>query len=232
MEQIFDSYERLFDQGIVSKESLFEFGLTETIYVSNEVATEEWELLKARIRNGAEIFIRGFGRDAAGTRLFQRFYSLLLGDHKIRKDPTNNAVPTKLLRLWTGYSKTGGKEFKPIRNYQVSHVFGKTKNVYCFTAPWNIAYVPKIVDPLTGHEARGSYVEEYKMRFRQSAFDRYESMIEDFNSIVSDAEFLSKLDYAYNYLLSNEGLSALDAKRLTDAIRLEFSPIVRSALCS
>lgn len=74
--------------------------------------------------------MRGFGRNAAGTSLFQLFYSIFLEHQRVYKDPTNNTIPTKLLRNWTGYSKSGGKDYSPLRNYQVSHIFGKTKNIF------------------------------------------------------------------------------------------------------
>lgn len=46
-------------------------------------------------------------------------------------------------------------------------MFGRTKNIYAFTAPWNIVYMPKILDPFTGHEAKGEMVDEYRMLFQK-----------------------------------------------------------------
>jgi hypothetical protein len=63
---------------LIKKEELFEFGLSETIYVDEATACKEWELLKNKINSGKEVFIRGFGRDANGTHLFQNFYSELI----------------------------------------------------------------------------------------------------------------------------------------------------------
>ncbi len=224
-----DSYEQLFSKGLIAKDQLFEFGLSETIYVDSETAENEWESLKDKIQFGEEVFIRGFGRDAKGTHLFQKFYSNLLGNHKVTKDPTNNAEPTKLLRGWTGYSKNGGKSFKPIRNYQISHVFGKTKNVYCFTAPWNIVYVPKIIDPFTGHEAKGSYVNEYTRLFQKQTFNRFRTLIEDFNQIVSNPEFQESIKTAVGLMTYDEEFTSEDIEKLQNAINTEFSPIDENA---
>ena len=46
-------------------------------------------------------------------------------DKVIEIDPTNNTKPTQLLERNTGYRKN-----ESIFNYQVSHVFGLTKNVF------------------------------------------------------------------------------------------------------
>lgn len=175
------------------------------------------------------MFIRGFGRDAKGTNLFQKFYSNLIDNHKVTKDPTNNAVPTKLLREWTGYPKSGSKSFKPIRNYQISHVFGKTKNVYCFTAPWNVVYVPKIIDPFTGHEAKGSYVDEYTQLFQKETFNRFRALIEDYNQIVSNPEFKSNIKAAVGLMSYEEEFTPKDIEKLENTIKTEFSPINENA---
>jgi len=145
-----DSYIRFFSKGYISKEQFFEFGLKETIYAPYEKAESEWNRLKQRIENNQEVFIRGFGRDANGTHLFQELYARLVGNHNVKKDPTNNAEPTKIIRELTGYSKTKYSKYELIRNYQISHIFGRTKNIYAFTAPWNIVYMPKMLDPFTG----------------------------------------------------------------------------------
>lgn len=224
-----DSYEQLFSRGLITKDQLFEFGLSETIYVDIRTAENEWEALKDKIQFGEEVFIRGFGRDAKGTHLFKKFYSNLIGNHKVTKDSTNNAEPTKLLREWTGYSKNGGKAFKPIQNYQISHVFGRTKNVYCFTAPWNIVYVPKIIDPFTGHEAKGSYVDEYAQLFRSETFKHFGTLIEDFNQIVTNSDFQSNIKTAVGLMSYEEEFTSDDIEKLEKAINNEFLPIYENA---
>lgn len=124
-----------FSKGYISKEQFFDFGLSETIYVDFGLASQAWEYLKLRIHGNKPVYIRGFGRDARGTPLFQSLYRYAYGNQNILKDATNNAEPTKLMREWTGFSKNGGSKYQAIRNYQISHVFGRTKNPYCFTAP-------------------------------------------------------------------------------------------------
>ena len=155
-----DSYEIFFAEFNISKEQLFNFWLKETIYSPIDKAELAWKELKVNIHSNNEVYIRGFGREAKSTPIYIEFYKYLLNNSKVKKDPTNNAMPTKLISNLTGYSKQGNS-CKQIINYQVSHIFGRTKNLFAFTAPWNLAYVPKVIDPFTGHEAKGELVQEF-----------------------------------------------------------------------
>jgi len=224
-----DSYQQFFSKGFISKEQFFEFGLQETIYIPLDKAELEWEKLKTRIKNNEETYIRGFGRDASGTHLFQELYKNILGNENIKKDPTNNNKPTKLIRELTGYSKSvtsKNSKYKLIRNYQVSHVFGRTKNVYAFTAPWNIVYLPKILDPFTGHEAKGEMIEEFTTLFQQQCYGAFSALIEDFNQTITSPELTEKLTQYIYKLENNSDLEAKIFKKLRNAIETEFEPII------
>jgi hypothetical protein len=113
---------------------------------------------------------------------------------------------------------------KLIRNYQVSHIFGRTRNVYAFTAPWNIAYVPKIIDPFTGHEATGQLINEYKIQFQNQSYTRFKTMIDEFNKIMG--ELLYKVD---GYLMELEKLEknipSKNINELKKSIKDEFKQI-------
>ncbi len=100
-----DSYLNFFSKGYISKEQFFDFGLTETIYVELSIASKAWEQLKIKIQSNNPVYIRGFGRDANGTPLFQALYRYAFANSNIIKDPTNNAEPTKLMKIWTGMAK-------------------------------------------------------------------------------------------------------------------------------
>ena len=132
-----DSYEQFFE--IVSKEKLFKFGLDNIISIDAEHAKNLWDELKTNVaqNTNSKLFIRSSGRDGKGNDLLKAMYKDVLGID-IEIDSTNNTKPTQLLERNTGYRKN-----KSIFNYQVSHVFGLTNNVYCFTAPWNIVFIPK-----------------------------------------------------------------------------------------
>jgi len=220
-----DSYERFFAEGFISKEQFFEFGLNEIIYSPYDKAEEEWRSLKNRVDSNEEVFIRGFGRDASGTQLFLDLYKLLLGHSNVRKDPTNNAEPTRLIRRLTGYSKTESSNHKMIRNYQISHIFGRTKNVYAFTAPWNLVYIPKILDPFTGHEAKGKMITEFTVLFQRQGYEQFEGLIEEFNEIISNPDFINRITECIEILESDGKYQTDEITKLRKSVNEEFSPI-------
>jgi hypothetical protein len=223
------SYEKFFSTGYISKEQFFDFGLKETIYAPLDRAREEWASLKARIRDNDSVFIRGFGRKSHGTHFFLGLYECAFGLTNVKEDVTNNAEPSKLIKHMTGYCKIGGKNFLPLQNYQVTHIFGRTKNVYAFTAPWNIAYAPKILDPLTGHEAKGDIAEEYRSLFLKQCHIRFADLISDYNDIVTASDFLKKLDDAFSDL-SQKITNVKDVQKYKKALEDEFRPIEYKAL--
>lgn len=220
-----DAYERFFSGGYIRKEEFFEFGVSETIYAPYEVAELRWEELKLRVRSNRTAFIRGFGRDAHGTHLYLALYEGLFGNTHIKKDPTNNSEPAKLIRDLTGYSKTPKNGLEQIRNYQISHVFGRTKNVLAFTAPWNIVYVPKLLDPFTGHEAQGTAVTEFSKMFREKSYRKFEKLIEDFNAIVSSSKFISDLEVCMERLKLSVDVSDVIFAKFAESVSAEFQPI-------
>lgn len=220
-----DSYERFFLQGYITKEQFFEFGLRETIYAPLDKAEVAWSDLKANITNNHQVYMRGFGRNSKGTHLFQDFYRHVLNNEHVTVDPTNNAQPTKLIRELTGYSKTKSSSHKSIQNYQVSHIFGRTKNVFAFTAPWNIVYIPKILDPFTGHEAKGEIVGEYQMLFKQQGYEHFEPLIEDYNNLITSLDLNARISDYLDKVMSDRAIESKVREKLSKAIIDELSPI-------
>ncbi|WP_423410438.1 hypothetical protein AABM38_11140 [Heyndrickxia sp. MSNUG] len=185
MSQTFDSYQKFIDTFKIDKEELYSFGIRETILPPVEKVEQGWEELKKRIYNNERVTIRGYGRDAKGTGMYLGLYRNLFGNDYVTKDPTNNAEPQKLISRLTGYKRN-----RNVYNYQVSHIFGKTKNVFLFEAPWNIALVPKIIDPFTGHETKGVWPSEYQERFSTFAKNRYAEYINEYNQIITRPEIM------------------------------------------
>jgi hypothetical protein len=215
-----DGYKVFMDRFNITEDQMIDFGIKETIFIPKDTAYAEWQLLKERVITGIDkVYIRGYGRDAKGTELYINLYNELFGHEKFIKDPTNNAEPTKLLKMMTGFSrqeKTTTK-YKRIRNYQVSHIFGRTKNPFCFTAPWNIVYVPKIMDPFTGHESKGRLTEAFQEQFLKKFYYYYEDYILEFNEIMHVLE-----PRLMHYLAEKEDVVTVKFKE--DAIH-QFSPI-------
>lgn len=205
----------------ISEEQIIEFGIKETLFIPNDKVNNVWQQLKQNIVEGdGQVFVRGYGRDAKGTDLYMKLYKELFGHNQFYKDATNNAEPTKVLRGLTGYSRQEKltTKYKQIRNYQVSHIFGKTKNPFSFTAPWNIVYVPKIMDPFTGHESKGKLTEEFQKQFLSYFYLYYQEYIEEFNLIMLDLR-----PQILNYLHEHEDL--ISQKFKDDALD-QFSPII------
>jgi hypothetical protein len=216
-----DGYKVFMERFNITENQMIDFGIKETIFIPKDIVYEEWQYLKERVYTGKDkIYIRGYGRDAKGTDLYINLYKEVFGHEKFFKDPTNNGEPTKILKVLTGYSRQEKPtlKYKRIRNYQVSHIFGRTKNPFSFTAPWNIVYVPKIMDPFTGHESKGELTNVFQKQFLEKFYIYYQDYIEEFN------EIMHKLEPGLMHYLSEEKEVITD-KFKEDVIQ-QFSPIV------
>lgn len=56
--------------------------------------------------------------------------------------------------------------------------------MYCFTAPWNIVLIPIIIDPFTGHEAKGQYADLFKRKFRNKIIKQFKNEISEYNHLM------------------------------------------------
>lgn len=192
--KIIDSYECFFKKFNIGKEDFYKFGLEETIYAPDEEIEEYWNELKRRVINNEKVYIRGYGRDAHGTTLYKKFHIKVFGNENIIKDSTNNSKPQGLIEKLTGLRRK-----KNLLNYQVAHIFGMTRNALMFEAPWNIALVPKIIDPLTGHESNGAWAMEYQKLFIANMRKKYAKYIDEYNEIAIKYDFKGKMqEFAFN----------------------------------
>ena len=192
--KVIDSYERFMRNFNIGKDDFYKFGINETILPPIDLVRKNWEDLKKRVFNNGSVKIRGYGRDAKGTELYIGLYKHVFNNYNVTKDPTNNAEPLRIITELTGYKRN-----KNLFNYQVSHIFGKTKNILLFEAPWNVAFIPKLYDPFTGHEAKGIWPEEYQDRFLSYICIEYKEFIDEYNQIILEAKILSKVsEYILN----------------------------------
>lgn len=199
-----DSYERFIEGLGINYDDYLEWGINNTIYPQSFEIEKFWNDLKKRIDCGKEIYIRGYGRNGRGNEIITRFYSEL--GISIKIDPSNNMKPTQNLQKLTGLRKN-----IDIVNYQVSHIFGKTKNVYMFESPWNICFVPKIFDPLTGHEAGGKFPIDYKNKWISSIRGKYKLYIDEYNYFMQSKMFSKELE---NFLKKPEIVENYENKQL------------------
>ncbi|WP_442601825.1 hypothetical protein [Paenibacillus sp. KN14-4R] len=225
-----DSYQAFFSKGYISKEQFYQFGLEESIYIDHCQARFAWDRLKNDVLSNKQVYIRGYGRNGSGTDLFKALYQFILGNQYIKEDPTNNAIPERVLNENTKFRKNIGRDtstFEKIQNYQISHIFGKTKNPFLFAAPWNIAYIPKIIDPFTGHEARGDMPAEYSKLFRMKAFELFGDMIDDYNNLISKIDLRERANMYINNLEEEKTLDQTRICKFKEDVNNELTQIIR-----
>ena len=222
-----DSYLKFFKKFNITEDQLIDYGLSDIIFIPQNEAKKEWNNLKRKVLNNQETFIRGLGRDAANTPIMIDIHYHLFTNSNIKKDPTNNAGPQRLLEKLTGYSKKKSKLNKELRNYQVSHVFGLTKNALAFNAPWNIVYMPKLFDPFTGHESKGEITKKFTNELKKIIYFKFKDLIEEYNEIVDSEDFKTKMIKALNKLETDKEKKYpfWRAKNLLKTVENEFKPI-------
>ena len=185
-----DSYLNFLKTFKISDDKFVEYGLKDIIFIPKDKASSEWEILKKKVYSNQEVYIRGMGRDAASTGYMLEIHNSLFGNSNIKKDPSNNTHPTKILENLTGFSKRKSKNTNLISNYQVSHIFGHTKNALMFMAPWNIVYIPKLFDPFSGHESKGELTQIFSTKLKEITYEKFKEDIGDYNSIVNTPKFI------------------------------------------
>ncbi|WP_151901383.1 hypothetical protein [Sulfurimonas hydrogeniphila] len=224
-----EAYQTFFQHFKIDFQDIIEFGVElDTIYPKPDEIKVEWKSLINSIQNNNEVFIRGYGRDAKGTYLYQELFKIILNNNNIKKDSTNNTKPTQLLQKITGFSKTIKKDNekkKKISNYQVTHIFGKTKNPFLFTAPWNIVWKSKILDPFTGHESKGENTEEYKIAFIKKSKELYSEFIDEYNSLALKYFSEDKLEKAFDIMENSLDIDKTTFNKFKIDAKNELKPI-------
>jgi len=175
-----DSYYDFMQHFGIKKMDLFDWGMKAIIFPSDKEISKEWENLKHRVLSNGKVYIRSYGRKANGTDLYIGLYNYVFQNANVKTDATNNSKPTSTMKRTTGLTRN-----KDIYNYQVSHIWGRTKNPLLFEAPWNICYTPKIIDPFTGHETKGDLPLEFQEYFIEYATRKYKKYIDEYNEIIS-----------------------------------------------
>jgi len=182
-----DSYEALIGE-YISKEDFFKYGLEKTIYIPQDKVEKGWKRIKDNINNNKAIYMRGF-KDSTSTRISSIFYTAMFKNDYVKKDPSNTQTPAKLIEELSGYKKS-----KDLRNYQLASVFGKGRNALAFNAPWNIVYIPSILDPLLSSDSNSALAKEYQAEFQKHVYSKFKTYINEYNDIVGNHHFLRVMD--------------------------------------
>jgi len=217
-----DSYKKFMEDFKINDEDFIKWGIENTIFPEIDKVKPVWEELKHNALNNGKVFMRGAGRDAATTKYYLDFYKYAFGNDSVEKDPTNNYNPQKCIELVTGKKRNAD-----IMNYQVSHIWGKTKNILLFVAPWNICLTPKIIDPFTGHESSGGLSKKFKEKFLANAYSLYGDFVEEYNDIITKLNIQEKLEAFKKEVSPGENNKAF-YRFLTDASERELSAIAKN----
>ena len=236
--KIIDSYEIIMKLLGKNEKEFIEWGLNEIIIPDEKKVKDEWEALKRRINKESvydkknketkdkAVYVRQYGRTGA-QQLYDGFYKDKLGLRCIAIDTTNNNQPKKIVQKTTKCTFD-----EDIINYQISHVWGRTKNMYLFEAPWNIVLVPKILDPLTGHEAKGDLAKDFRYAFQCRIYKEFEEFIDDYNRIIEEQDIEKKCKEYSNELRKkmDNGELKLSDRQINDfkkSLKSEFAKIER-----
>ena len=193
-----DSYQDFIDRFGIDKQSFYQFGLQSIISADVVTAEAQYQQVKEKLLNNAKLVIRSYGGKGVHSNLYLDLYRYLFGNNNLGIDPTNNSAPRRNISAATGYRIN-----KNLLNYQVSHIWGKTKNPILFESVWNICFVPRLYDPFTGHEASGGWNEEFIPLLNHFVFDKFEALISDYNQFVVENNIQSKINAFVDTLLSN-----------------------------
>ena len=213
-----DAYEALIPE-YISKEEFFRFGLEKTIYIPDQKIKQNWDTLKENIKANKPLFMRGV-KDAVGNQLFYEFYARVLKNQQVKKDPSNSQAPTKMMEDLSGYKKS-----KDLRNYQLTSIFGRSKNILCFNAPWNFVYTPNILDPLLSVDARGDLALEYQIFFKEHCYNKFRPFIQEFNEMMTNTHFLRETDEYIHNLYDNSMHNIQSVEKFEVSLREEIAPI-------
>ncbi len=94
-------------------------------------------------------------------------YTTVRPNIRITVDSTGNRYVCQAIKRYTGEWVSSGTKISTIKNYMISHIWGKTNDPLCFTALWNLALIPMhcsfILDkPMAQHKQVHDVIELYK----------------------------------------------------------------------
>ena len=217
-----DSYQEFIDYFKIDKKDLYQFGISSIISADANVAKKQYDQKKYDLFNNKVLSIRGYGRGGVNTNLFLDLYCEIFGNTSIKKDPTNNAAPRANISSATGHRINGD-----IQNYQVSHIWGNTKNPLLFESVWNICFIPRLIDPFTGHECSGGWNDDFIPLLREFVYSKYEDLIIDYNDFVTSYDIQQQIHNYVDRLLSAGTIDGALIKRFEEDALSEWAPITR-----
>ncbi len=193
-----DSYQEFIDNFNIDKNDFYQYGIKSIISADFDTAKKQYERVKNKLINNGSLTIRSYGRGGKNSNLYVELYKSLFRNNNIKIDPTNNTVPRKNIS-----DATNLKINDNLSNYQVSHIWGKTKNPVLFESVWNICFIPRIFDPFTGHECKGGWNDDFIPMLKRYVYDKFKSIIIDYNQFVLNNCLQDKINEFSNSLLAS-----------------------------
>jgi hypothetical protein len=212
-----DSYEALIPE-YITKEEFFRYGVEKTICIPDSKIKDEWDKLRKKLENNKAVFTRGSKASAENQLIFD-FYKTVFKNDSVKKDPSNTQNPTKVMDSLSGYTK------KDLKNYQLFSPFAKSKNALCFCAPWNIVYIPKILEPLLSAEASSPLAKEFKEYFLTHLYKKFKTYIDEYNKIVTNDHFVRSMDDYFRGMYENTYQDKAHVKKFEEVMYQEFAAI-------
>lgn len=85
-----------------------------------------------------------------------------------------------------------------------------------------------MIDPFTGHEAKGDLIDEYQTIFQQKSYAHFEPLIADYNQIISAPDFQTRIDAYLEKISSSSRYPQAEIAKLIKSVREKLSPIIAS----
>lgn len=214
-----DAYDILLSE-YVSKEDFFKFGLEKTIYIPQDKIQKDNDALKHNIKSNKPVFIRGY-KNSSTMHIASDFYTKVFHFEQVKKDPSNTQNPAKLIEKLTGYKKS-----KDLKNYQLSSVFGRSRNIFLFSAPWNIVYIPSIFDPLLSVDNNSDIAKEYQTLFQKHCYEKFKVYVDEYNTMVRNHQFQKSMDEYFQKLFDDGHFPKDEMIMFEETMRHDFEPII------
>ncbi len=181
-----DSYFNFLNYFEIDSILFFRWGIEAMIFPPMEQVDLEWRILKSRILNGEVVFIGGTGKGAGRIPLYIDFYNYVFGNKNVQKD-TNNKIQIDLKNM------TDLDRKNDINNYQVYSIWSRSRNIFLYEAPWNVCYIPNMIDLLLCPESKGDLPEEFRKYFLKYVRKKYWKYINDYNRIIDEYKVALRL---------------------------------------
>lgn len=207
-----ESYQEFFDAFGILPNAVCEFGLEHSVFAEPDMALEQWRELTTALLNNARLPIRAITGNVQDRefQFYKRLNGYLFENHSLHHDCTGNYYPRRNLERAVGWHATirPRTETGVLVNFQTSHVLsGRTHNPLLYSAVWNIAFTPKIIDPFTGDEAHGPVAEMFRTAFLSKIRARFSVCIEEYNRFVGERDIANRIGGFSDNFFDGEELS-------------------------